>query len=430
MASSSVCPASAASRRASLAGGTAAPGHAPSIPSGLVRRRSRTGALDRRCRRGRISAIADQFSPPPDEPVADGSSAPPPAVPRWPRAWWLLGPITVLIVLGLIGGAFIKLPYVAYAPGSAQSAEPLVKVPKGKGFASPGSVLFLTVSVRSKEPALQALVDWLDPDVDVVPYDDVYPKKGDRKKDVQQNQVAMTDSKVTAQQVAFGKLGLPVTVTGTGVIVTRVAKDLPVHGKLDAGDVITAVDGQPSPTPGELTRLVRMHQPGEDVVLTVEAGGRGVPAPVTVELAKSSDTGKPIIGVNVAGRGVKYDFPFKVDIDSGGVIGPSGGLVFTLAVIDKLTPGSLTGGHRVAVTGEIAPDGSVLPIGGVTQKLVAAEGSGADAMIVPSDDFAEAKAHHSKTVTVYRADSIDEALAVLKKLGGDTSGADHPLPNP
>ena len=353
-----------------------------------------------------------------------------PTVPRWPPVWWVLGPITALIVVGLVGGSFIKLPYVAYAPGSAQSAEPLVKVPPGKGHESPGAFFFLTVSVRTKEPALQALVDWLDPNVDLVPYDEVYPKKGDRRKDEQQNQVAMTDSKVTAQQVAFEKLGLPVTVTGTGVIVTRVATDLPVHGKLDAGDVITAVDGQPALTTDQLTRLVGQHRPGDQVVLTVEAGGKGDPEPRTVQLSASPDTGRPIIGVNVAGRGLHYDFPFKVSIDSGNVIGPSGGLVFTLAVIDKLTPGPLTGGHKVAVTGEISSDGSVLPIGGVTQKLVAAEGAGADTMIVPSSDFAEAQAHHSKSVTVYKADTIDETLAILKRLGGDTSSADHPLPSP
>ncbi len=363
-------------------------------------------------------------------PAADAAVAQRPTVPRWPRVWWFLGPLTVVIVLGLIGGAFVPLPYVAYAPGSAQSIEPLVQVPKGKGFDSPGNLLFLTVSVRTKEPALQALVDWLDPNVDLVPYDDVYPKQGDRKKDVKENQVAMTDSKVTAEQVAFEKLGLPVRVTGTGVVVTRVAGDLPVHGKLKTGDVITEVDGQPSGTSDELTRLVRLHQPGDEVKLTVEAGGNGAAAPVTVKLSKSAQTGKPIIGVNVAGRGLKYDFPFKVNIDSGNVIGPSGGLVFTLAVIDKLTPGSLTGGHKVAVTGEITADGSVQPIGGVTQKLVAAEGAGADAMIVPASDFTEAKAHHSKSVTVYKADTVEAALAILKKLGGDTSRAEHALPRP
>jgi PDZ domain-containing protein len=344
--------------------------------------------------------------------------------------WWVLGPITVAVMLGIVALSFIKLPYVAYAPGSAQSAEPLVHVPKGKGYDSGGDVLFLTVSVRSKEPGAQALIDWLDPDVDVQPYDAVYPKERDRKKDVAENRVAMTDSKTIAQQVAFEKLGYPVTVTGTGVIINTVADDLPVKDQLDPGDVITAVDGVKTGTADELTTEIRKHEPGDTVVLSVEAGGRGVVAPVTVKLSENSETHKPIIGVTIATRGVKYDFPFDVKIDSGNVIGPSGGLVFTLAIIDRLTPGSLTGGHKVAVTGEIASDGSVRPIGGVTQKLVAAERAGADAMIVPSDDYAEAKAHHSKTVKVYKADTIDEALAILKSMGGDTTGADHPLPSP
>ena len=37
--------------------------------------------------------------------------------------------------------------------------------------------------------------------------------------------------------------------------------------------------------------------------------------------------------------------------------GPSAGLIFALAVVDKLTPGELNGGPFVAGTGEIDPDG-------------------------------------------------------------------------
>ena len=52
-----------------------------------------------------------------------------------------------------------------------------------------------------------------------------------------------------------------------------------------------------------------------------------------------------------------------VTVDSGRVLGPSAGLAFTLSILDLLTPGELTGGGRVAVTGEILPDGSIGPIG-------------------------------------------------------------------
>ena len=107
-----------------------------------------------------------------------------------------------------------------------------------------------------------------------------------------------------------------------------------------------------------------------------------------------------------------------MNIDTAKVSGPSAGLAFTLAIIDSLTPGNLTGGKKVAITGEIEPDGSVGPVGGVEQKTVAARQNGAKLMIVPVGEAAGARAHANgmKIVAVH---NLDEALAALAKAGGD-----------
>ena len=73
-----------------------------------------------------------------------------------------------------------------------------------------------------------------------------------------------------------------------------------------------------------------------------------------------------------------------MDIDSGAVGGPSAGLAFTLGVMDVLTPGELTGGKLVAVTGTIDSDGSVGPIGGLVHKVDAARHAGATLFLVPA----------------------------------------------
>ena len=43
--------------------------------------------------------------------------------------------------------------------------------------------------------------------------------------------------------------------------------------------------------------------------------------------------------------------PYEVDLESERIGGPSAGLAFTLEVLDILTEGELTGGHKVAATG-------------------------------------------------------------------------------
>ena len=114
-----------------------------------------------------------------------------------------------------------------------------------------------------------------------------------------------------------------------------------------------------------------------------------------------------------------YEFPFDVAIDSGDVGGPSAGLAFTLAILDRITPGDLTGGARVAVTGTIELDGTVGPVGGVKQKTEAAVSEGAVLFLVPSDEYDEAVEAADGRIEIRRADSLDQALTALEELGGD-----------
>ena len=112
-----------------------------------------------------------------------------------------------------------------------------------------------------------------------------------------------------------------------------------------------------------------------------------------------------------------WRFPFTVTIDTQRVSGPSAGLAFTLAVIDDLTPGDLTGGRRVAVTGTIEPDGSIGPVGGVAQKAITAERDGATALIVPIDEAQDARSHAGH-LRIFTVRTINDALSALHQLGG------------
>src|SRR5205085_9130207 len=90
--------------------------------------------------------------------------------------------------------------------------------------------------------------------------------------------------------------------------------------------------------------------------------------------------GRKGIGVELSPR---FTFPVKVSVDTTNIGGPSAGLAMTLAILDDLTPGNLTGGARVAVTGTIDPNGNVGEIGGIEQKAVAARAAGVTLFIVP-----------------------------------------------
>ena len=130
-----------------------------------------------------------------------------------------------------------------------------------------------------------------------------------------------------------------------------------------------------------------------------------------------SEEGRPILGVEVEPANPVIDADVTVEVDSGDVSGPSAGLAWTLAIIDKLTPGSLTDGRRIAVTGEILDDGTVGPIGGITQKVAAVKRAGIDVFIYPSatpeDEQREMRRIAGDDVTLWPVADVDEAIERL-----------------
>src|SRR5690606_12599706 len=126
------------------------------------------------------------------------------------------------------------------------------------------------------------------------------------------------------------------------VSVVSTEEGKPAHGRLKEGDEIVSVDDVSVDDVQEVAELVRARKPGEEVVFTVTRGGQRVTVPV--ETVAGQD-GRAQVGVLMRAR---FKCPCTVDISVGDVGGPSAGLMFSLGIIDKLTPGPLTGGKNIA----------------------------------------------------------------------------------
>jgi Lon-like protease len=336
----------------------------------------------------------------------------------------------IFVVLVILGGALIRLPYVLIAPGTASAVERVVKIEGAPTYAHRGELLFLTVSVSSDRPnAFAVLSGWLDDDTEVVPEDEVLRGRS-RAEDARLNKLEMADSQTTAKRVALERLGYTVPVSGTGAVVTGVQKGAPADGKLRVGDVITAIDGQPVTLADELGPIVRSRPAGAPVAFTVDRDGRIRQVTVETRAAPEGECqGRAQIGVQSSTRSEKFDFPVNVDIDTGRVSGPSAGLAFTLTIVDELTPGDLTGGKKVAVTGTIRADGSVGPIGGAEQKAVTARQAGAKLFLVPTEEVGQARAR-ADGMKVVGIRTLDDALNELRKFGGAETGVPPAAPSP
>jgi Lon-like protease len=328
--------------------------------------------------------------------------------------WWLVP----LILLGVaaIAALFIRLPYDTIAPGSSRQVNDVVLVKNGPSYPPKGQILETTVSVRERVSPYEILFGWLSPDIQVIPEKQV---RGNVPPKVyeQQNVDAMADSKKVAEAVALQHLGYNV-VQGSGAVVRDVQPKSAADGLLKPDDVIVAVDGKPTHIETEAVDAVHAHKPGDRVTLSIV---RGKAAPQTVQATLGNRNGQALLGVILETSGLQFKLPFDINIDSGSVVGPSAGAAFGLELLDHLTPGELTGGGKVAVTGQLFLDGKVGEIGGVAQKAVTVRRSGASIFIVPRANYAEAKAHAGNHLRVYAVDTFDDALRILGTLKGSNA---------
>lgn len=358
--------------------------------------------------------------PPPNTEASPNAEASPPKRRRRPllAAGTIVG---VLVIIALLAGALIRLPYVLIAPGNASVVQRVVKVQGAPTYSHRGDLLFLTVSVSSDRPNVFAVLSgWLDDNTDVEPEDKVLQGRS-RAEDERLSKLEMADSQMTAKRVALERLGYTVPVSGQGAVVTAVEKGAPADGKLRVGDVITGVDGQPVTLSEQLGPIVRSRAAGQPVTFTVERDHTTSDVTIVSRATPGGQCrGRAQVGVSTGTRSEKFDFPVDVNIDTGKVSGPSAGLAFTLTILDELTPGDLTGGKKVAVTGTIEPDGSVGPIGGAAQKAVAAQKAGAKLFLVPKAEVKEARSR-ADGMKVVGVATLDDALRELQKFGGDNT---------
>jgi PDZ domain-containing protein len=316
------------------------------------------------------------------------------------------------LVLGAatVGVAWL-LPSDSYLllPDQAKPLEQKVKV-QGEKDVGPGGIYYVDVIVR-KANLLEELVSGLRPDgADLVPAEALVPPGSNIRDRRQQNIRQMDRSEQVAAAVALRELGYKVDAKPQGALIVAVASDAPATGKLEPTEVIVAVDGSQVRTPDDLRRLIAKHKPGDTVRLEVRAGGATRVVKVgTIE--SEQEPGRPIVGIQVE-QYADIKLPISVEIDLGGVGGPSAGLAFALDVVDELK-GDIDRGLRVAATGELDLEGRVLPIGGIKQKVIGARRSHADVFLVPAGDNAVEARRHAGDLRIIPVESFGQALRAL-----------------
>jgi PDZ domain-containing protein len=323
------------------------------------------------------------------------------------------GAAVVLGILGLVT-AFVLwwLPAddFLFVPDRAKPLADKVEV-ESERTAADGDVYYVDLFVR-RIRLLEQLLPFTRPEGATFVSEDVLSPAGetDAERD-RQNAADMERSEETAAVVALRELGYDVVATPRGVLVTSVSPDVPAAKLLEPGDVIVAVDGVPVLAPAELRARIGQRAPGDQLLLAVRRQGKK-PVDVKVRtIANPNDPSRAIVGILVE-QEADVKLPFEVDIDLGRVGGPSAGLPFALEIARQLGR-DVTKGCRIAATGALALDGTVISIGGVKQKTIGARRADVDYFLVPAGDNAEDALEIADDVEIIPVESFQQALRTL-----------------
>ncbi|MET3718252.1 MULTISPECIES: S16 family serine protease [unclassified Arthrobacter] len=333
-----------------------------------------------------------------------------------------------MLALGLgIAVGTIPVPYVVESAGPTfntlgqTQGSPVISVTGHESYPANGNLDLTTVYVdggpNGPVSILGAFGAWLDGSKSVYPQELIYPTGTTKEQAEEQSSVAMTTSQENAVASALRGLDIPF---GQQLQAAGLSDGSPSKGKIEDGDIFETINGKP------ITSLA--------VVQEELAAGQGAPAALVVQRAGESISQSITPMANGAGRyilGVKlkylFTFPFDVKISLDKVGGPSAGLMFSLGIIDTVTPGDLTGGKHVAGTGTITPDGAVGPIGGIQQKMLGARAGGATLFLAPADNCDDVVGHVPEGMQVVKVENLAQARAAVELAGSGQDTSALPL---
>ena len=315
--------------------------------------------------------------------------------------------VTYLVAIFPLG--FVKTDYYFMSPGPHYQWE--IEILDQKTYDFDGNLYQLTVR---RDEANYFVYAWanLNSQIDLYPREVILPD-GVTPQELSEISIQnMITSENVAIAVALDTLGYDVESEGDGVLVVGLLDDSPVKDKLYKNDLITSINDQIVKSTTEFISLLKTYDIGDVVEIGLVRNEEDIKIKTTL-IEHVEYENEPMVGFLASTPNQKFVYPFEVDINTGNVGGPSAGMMMALNVYNLLTENDITAGNKIAGTGTIEIDGSVGPVGGVKQKVIAAKRANASLILVPTANYLEASVFSDENTSIVAVDSFEEALDVI-----------------
>jgi PDZ domain-containing protein len=348
-----------------------------------------------------------------------------------------LGVAGFLLVVLVVVAFVIRVPYIILLPGpvtdtlgnipasdtaTGKAGGPVIQISGAPTHATDGHLYMTTVEELpgdcNTDPTLwEAVKAWFSSTQTVEPRQVVCPPGQTTQAVQQQDAQQMEQSQSDAVTAALFELGYH--PTSQHVTIGSVNPGVPAAQVLQNADVVLAINGTAVSTLADVHREVAKVAPGDPITLTIERNGKTKTVHTTTV---RGEDGKSEIGFTPDRTATFDGLKVHIGIDPNVIGGPSAGTALALGIIDKLTPGGLTGGRTIAGTGTVDGFGTVGPIGGIQQKIAAAAKAGASVFFAPASECSDAKAAAPGSLTLVKVATLQGAVQALDTIkSGGTS---------
>ena len=321
----------------------------------------------------------------------------------------------VVFLIALMPIGLIKTEYYFMSPGPPYQWE--IDYSNNENYTFEGNLFQLTVR-RDEANVFVYLWSLINDSYDLYPREVILPN-GVTPQELSEISIQnMRTSENVAIAVALKNVGYEIESKGDGVAVVGLLEDSPVKDKLKKGDLINSINNTDIYSATEFIATLRTYSIGEKVSIGLLREIDGIKEQIFIKTTLVEHVeyeGEPMVGFLATTVNERFDFPFEIDIKTGNVGGPSAGLMMALNVYNNLIPEDITNSKIIAGTGTIEIDGSVGPVGGIKQKIIAAKRAGAELILVPVANFEEAQPFETDKTAIVAVDSFDEALAVISQ---------------
>lgn len=318
----------------------------------------------------------------------------------------------LLLYLVVLASMLYPLPYYIYTGGGIINIDSKVNVDDGNS--SKGSFNMCYVSeINATIPTY--IISYFNKNWDVVSKEDVSLSTNETRKDILiRDQVSLLGANQNAIITAYNYANVPYSLTNRHNYIIYISEESDTD--LKVGDELLKVDNITVTDITSVANIINNKNVGDKIELTVKNGDKETTKYATVRMEEN----RKVIGISFE---TIYDYTTDKKIDfnfTNNESGPSGGLMLSLFIYDKLVSEDITKGLKISGTGTIDEAGNVGEIGGVKYKLNGAVKAKSDIFLVPAgDNYEEAireQKKHNYKIKIIGVSTFEEALKKLKEM--------------